>query len=90
MLEVDPSNEPNRPHISSDTINFKERATKVQPWRPILSAPPACIPLLNSRSLQRLATRPVHLSVVTSASVWVFYVHTPNPATPKFQNFAVF
>jgi len=25
MLRFDPSNEPNRPHISSDIINFKER-----------------------------------------------------------------
>ncbi|WP_100339199.1 hypothetical protein [Brevirhabdus pacifica] len=26
--EADPSNEPNRPHISSDTRDFKERETK--------------------------------------------------------------
>ncbi|AXI53340.1 hypothetical protein C1J05_01445 [Sulfitobacter sp. JL08] len=27
-VEVDPSNEPNRPHISSETINFKKRRDK--------------------------------------------------------------
>ena len=90
MLEVDPSNEPNRPHISSDTINFKERATKIQPWRPLLSAPPACIPSLFFRSRLCLATLPVPLSVVTSASVWVFYGGAPESASAFSEKNALF
>ena len=40
---IDPSNEPNRPHISSDTINFKERRDKSDWMRPNFSARPASI-----------------------------------------------
>jgi hypothetical protein len=37
---IDPSNEPNRPHISSDTIDFKERETKkTEMRRNFLGAP---------------------------------------------------
>ena len=35
--------EPNRPHISSDTRDFKERRDKTHRMRPIPTARPACI-----------------------------------------------
>jgi hypothetical protein len=40
IQEVDPSNEPNRPHISSDTINFKQRRDKINRMRPNLFGAP--------------------------------------------------
>ncbi|HHL21760.1 MAG TPA: hypothetical protein ENJ52_09560 [Aliiroseovarius sp.] len=59
---VDPSNEPNRPHISSVTNNFKERQTKQTEMRPNFSARPAClICILVCVALP---------SVCVSASVW--------------------
>ncbi len=41
--EVDPSNEPNRPHISSVSINFKERRDKSDWMRPNLFGAPRLI-----------------------------------------------
>ena len=41
MQKVCSSNEPNRPHISSITSDFKERETKTRPARQFFLAPPA-------------------------------------------------
>jgi hypothetical protein len=40
---VDPSNEPNRPQISSVTSDFKERERQNQPEAPYLTGAPACM-----------------------------------------------
>ncbi|NNV47993.1 hypothetical protein GTF03_01510 [Roseobacter sp. HKCCD7415] len=55
--DVDPSNEPNRPHISSDTIDFKERETKQTEMRRNLFGAPRLYYL--DFSLRLVALRPV-------------------------------
>ncbi|NDR56802.1 hypothetical protein FPS10_10270 [Pseudoruegeria sp. M32A2M] len=46
MCSVDPSNEPNRPQISSVTSNVKEQRKQSQPLRPILLKR-ASLPILS-------------------------------------------
>ncbi|TYB83433.1 hypothetical protein FQ320_24845 [Oceaniovalibus sp. ACAM 378] len=69
--EADPSNEPNRPHISSDTRDFKERGDKTHGmcqflsgtprWHSLRSvSPPVCKP-------PRLRFRPPRLVPATAS-----------------------
>ena len=55
MLKSDPSTEPNRPHISSDTSDVKERRDKTDRGAVSSSARP---PVLSARCLRLLALPP--------------------------------
>ena len=92
--DVDPSNEPNRPHISSDISISKSVETKITEMRPIFLARPASIPRIFSAldpfasplPSARLAPR----WCISAPPVRGVLSLTPNTRNPFFQQYDSF